>query len=165
MLFKFISIERVAEGVASADFFAAWPALERIMLAQNNIHALTQLDWLSKLAPQIKEVSRRGEKKALHWGESECTDDKGLWLDSFPQCRVCGVIPCPWQGLWLDSFPQCRVCGAIPCHSAECTSLFVGVIPCLYIRTFILRMSSCRLIFLRLYRHVPHTALHRGECV
>ena len=41
---------------SNVNYFSNWPNLKTIVFSQNNVHALTQLDWLAKLAPQIKEV-------------------------------------------------------------------------------------------------------------
>ena len=57
-LFKFVAIERVEDAVKNSNvgYFSNWPNLKMIIFSQNNVHSLTQLDWLAKLAPQIKEV-------------------------------------------------------------------------------------------------------------
>jgi hypothetical protein len=95
VLFKFVSIERVGEGVASIDYFASWPNLERVIFAQNSIRALTQLDWLSKLAPQIKEVRRVLENELQGVvRERQVDDDDETWLSSLHGFIPCyGVIP------------------------------------------------------------------------
>jgi hypothetical protein len=57
LLFKYVSIERVASAVASRSFFKSWPELKEIKLSENNVHSLSQLDWLVSMPTQVQELT------------------------------------------------------------------------------------------------------------